>query len=99
MECFGKETVFTCGVKCSRGKVKEFGIPEIWGKNGIYLDDRTYAGMAFVGRRGWNEVGICLGVFWMKLKVVAWKILKRLYDVRWVHFLSYEFFPSTVTVV
>ena len=62
-----KETFSTCGVKCEREKVKEFGIPEMWGKNGICLENITYVGTSFVGRRGLNEVGIYVVVVWIKL--------------------------------
>ena len=49
-----KETVYTHRVKCEKWKVKEFGTPEMWGKNGICLENGTYVGKLFVGRWGQN---------------------------------------------
>ena len=40
-------------------KSEEFGIPKMWGKNGICVETRMYVGLYFFGRRGWYEVEMC----------------------------------------
>ena len=38
---------------------EESGMLEMWGKNGICVETRTYVGTSFVRRQGGYEVEIC----------------------------------------
>ena len=52
-----------------------------------------YVGMSFFRIRGWDEVGMYVGVLWMRFKGVIWNIVESMYDVRRVHVLLCGFLP------
>ena len=58
---------------------------EIWSKNGICVENRTYVSTLFFRRQGHIEVGMYLCGAQMKLKDVTWKNWERLYHIRYVH--------------
>ena len=61
--------------------MKELGIPEMSGKIGICMENRTYLGTSFFIIQGHNEVGMCVCVVQMKFKDVTWKYREGLCDV------------------
>ena len=59
MKCVGKETICTLEVKCERGKMKIFGIPEMWGKK----------------RNIWGEYNVCKYVICQKTGLErSWRV-------------------------